>query len=35
MSVKHLFLRDSLLYIATINRLQEEFTKYSHYKTEH
>lgn len=35
MSVMYLFLSYSLLYIATINRRQDEFTEYSHYKTEH
>jgi hypothetical protein len=35
MSVMYLFHFDSLLYIVTINRLQDEFTEYSHYKTEH
>ena len=32
MSVKYLFPCDSILFIATINRQQDEFTEYSHYK---
>jgi hypothetical protein len=35
MSLMYLFRCDSLLYIATINRPQDEFTEYSHHKTEH
>jgi hypothetical protein len=30
----YLFHYDSILYIATINCLQDEFAEYSHYKTE-
>ena len=32
MIVMYLFHCDSLLYIATLNRLQDEFTEYSHKK---